>query len=67
VERTHSRHWLSILAADHKSVLEPLTSSVKALARRAGVWLRDRRPRIGSVSASWLRDFEAESDKHGVD
>jgi hypothetical protein len=56
-----------MLAADHKNALEPLTSTLKTLARRAGVWPRDRRPRVGSVSPSWLREFEAESDKRGVD
>jgi hypothetical protein len=65
VERTHDTHWLSIAGSRQASALRgPLTRCVEALARW-GLW--NDGPRLGSVSSSWLREFEADSEKHAGD
>ena len=68
MEQTQPTNWLSILASSHANVpRRALTRSLQAFARWAGVRSLDGRPKLGSVSDSWLREFDAESGKHGVE
>jgi hypothetical protein len=68
VERTHT-HWLSILLPplDECRPLQPLKRSIGTIAGRLGLSQGHGRPRVGSLSDSWLRAYEAESGKHDVD
>ena len=66
VERIHPAHWLSMLASRNPNVAGmSLTRRLAAIARRLGGWGDDRRPRVGPVSDTWLREMNAEADKRG--
>jgi hypothetical protein len=67
VEQIHPRQWHSILGVGDEHVQHGAWARrLGVLARWAGVWPRARRPPLGSVSDSWLREFDAEASKHGA-
>jgi len=67
VEQSHPSLWLSILAYTAAWARAwPLRPRLDVVARSLGLTARAGDPRVGFMSRSWLREQEAEADKHSV-
>ena len=65
MERIHIQ-WPSILTASDSEAahVRALKRTYETIARSMRPYRRAHRPRLGSVSRAWLREHEAESEKH---
>jgi hypothetical protein len=68
VDRIHT-YWLSILVATNEESRRRggVRRGLFVIAERLGLFRPEHRPRAGSMSRSWLCEYDLESSKHDVD